>query len=107
MAWLLHQHLHHWGLLSYGILLLTNVILVPASNVMLTFGILYDTKKNYRQSFSLILLGIFLSFDRYSISWLTHQFEIYLTYFPSPTEIGWDALKVENIAFQFEEEDEA
>ena len=83
------------------------MILVPAPNVMLTAGILYDTKKYHRQSFYLILLGISLSFDRYYISWLTHQFEIYLTSFSSPTEIGWHALKVENIAFQFEEEDEA
>lgn len=93
-------------IVSSSILLLINVILVPALTVRITVAILYDTKRNHRQSFSLILLGISLSFDRYYISWLTHQFEIYLTSFSSPTEIGWDTLKVENIAFQFEEEDE-
>lgn len=94
-------------IVSSSIVLLTNVILVPALTVRITCYSLRYKKKNHRQSFSLILLGISLSFDRYYISWLTHQFKIYLTSFSSPTEIGWDTLKVENIAFQFEEEDEA
>lgn len=55
-------------IVSSSIVLLTNVILVPALTVRITVPILYDTKKNHRQSFSLILLGISLSFDRYYIS---------------------------------------